>query len=57
MNSPGFTADPVKLFRYSQKLQLVYERAQAQDQLHASHEPAQLGSTRICSLSACCICG
>ena len=26
----------------AQKLQLVYERAQAQDQLHASHEPAQL---------------
>jgi TetR/AcrR family acrAB operon transcriptional repressor len=26
----------------ARKLQLVYERAQAQDQLHASHEPAQL---------------
>ena len=26
----------------AQKLQLVYERAQGQDQLHASHEPAQL---------------
>ena len=33
---------PAKLFAIAEKLRLVYERAKVQDQLHMSHQPAQL---------------